>query len=99
MSELQPGMLALVVGCVRNPVNIGKTVTLSREAFDGDIGPDSMPYSGDRTWLITGESLVCVDVLGRERKSSYSYAKSEHLMPIKPEADPLHVTHKEELHA
>ena len=32
MSELQPGMLALVIGCYKNPEHIGKIVTIVSEA-------------------------------------------------------------------
>jgi len=99
MSELQAGMLALVIGCNSNPVNIGKIVTLSHKVVKGDLSPSGIVYNGDDGWLITGDGLIAVNVFGAELARGYSYAKADQLLPIKPEADPLDVTHKEELHA
>lgn len=84
MSELQAGMLALVIAARYDStqVNIGKMVeVLSLESNNEAIGK--------------GESLV-----GREGNSveTAKFLRS-HLLPIKPECDPLDVTHKEELHA
>lgn len=80
MSELQAGMLALVVGATNHPENIGKFVTV------GNRGPEFIR-------VIFGD---CFEIQGA---GDCLYALRKHLLPIKPEADPLDVTHKEELHA
>jgi hypothetical protein len=72
MSELQPGMLALVIGYTMFPMHLGKIV---------------------KVVSIEGEAAK---VTGAEPQE---YGLLKHLLPIKPEADPLDVTHKEELHA
>lgn len=72
MSELQPGMLALVIGCQYHPHHTGKIVNVV--SVEGDT----------------------VTVTGCEPQE---YALLKHPLPIKPEADPLDVTHKEELNA
>ena len=97
MSELQPGMLALVTGCSKYPVDIGKVVTLDRFLNKGDHTPDN-GYAVKDLWMATGENLHRVRD-GNLAKSDFGLYLSSHLLPIKPEADPLDVTHKEELHA
>ena len=99
MSELQAGMLALVVGCRTNPSNIGKVVELIRVMNIGDVA-DGRRFAGPApAWKIKGDSLVYLKVSGEAVDSDTSYAESRHLMPITPMQDPLAVTHKEELHA
>ena len=99
MSELQAGMLALVVGCVSNPANIGKIVTAEQEVKAGFVGPEGYRFSSDCGWLVTGSGLIKTLSNGDQSPSDYCYISREHLLPIKPEQDPLGVTHKEELHA
>lgn len=99
MSELQPGMLALVVGCKHDPSNIGMIVELVKlvqtdETFNGMTFGGSQPC-----WMITGEGLKSLLMDGTLFENNFSFAIPSHLLPIKPEADPLDVTHKEELHA
>lgn len=78
MSELQPGMLALVIGYVRLPESVGKIVTL--------VAEDLIGIGNERCWFVSGlDDAILV--------------RTKHLLPINPEADPLDVTHKEELHA
>ena len=72
MSELQAGMLALVVGYTTFPVHLGKIVKVI--SLHGEMAK----------------------VSGAEPQE---LGLIKHLRPIKPEADPLDVTHKEELHA
>ena len=99
MSELQAGMLALVIGCTRNPANIGKIVTADQKVTDGFVGPEGYKFSGEFCWLVRGSGLIRSLTNGSFSPSDYCYIADEHLLPIKPEADPLDVTHKEELHA
>ena len=81
MSELQAGMLAMIVGYRYIPENVGKIVEIAERLDDGD-------------WRVTGDMVTRSGL-----KSKTSEVHPKHLLPIKPEADPLDVTHKEELHA
>lgn len=72
MSELQAGMLALVIGCLYNPHHIGKIVSV-------------VSIEDDRA-----------TVTGAEPQE---YALLKHLLPIRPESDPLHEKQQQELHA
>lgn len=99
MSELQSGMLALVIGCRSNPANIGKVVELVRFMACNEIH-DGYRFSGPvAAWKIKGSGLVFLNNQGRVYESDHSYAESSHLLPIKPEADPLHEKQQQELHA
>ena len=99
MSELQPGMLAMIVGCATTPVNIGKIVTLAKFISPGEMHKTSI-YSGDGPcWVVEGDGIIATSISGAEYNFGYSFVKRQYLMPIKPEADPLDVTNKEELHA
>lgn len=97
MSELQPGMLALVIGCTSNPIDVGKIVTLDSFLEEGCATPDG-GYTKRALWLANGDGLHRM-VDGSLVSSKYGLYKAKNLLPIKPEADPLDVTHKEELHA
>lgn len=96
MSELQPGMLALVIGCRNVEINLGKIVTLERFVKEGQIVFDG-PAMRD-LWVISGEG-VGYFVGGRVVISEKGLASPKHLMPIKPEADPLEQKQQQELHA
>lgn len=86
MSELQAGMLALVVGAKHCHENIGKMVEVV--SVDGD------------EVFVKGEGLTgYAEWLEAKMQTNHLCALKSHLLPIKPEADPLDVTHKEELHA
>lgn len=98
MSELQPGMLALVIGYSQNPDNLGKIVTAERKVFMGDETPSGAKFALDEAWMVTGSGLSITRGNTRH-ESDYCYIDERNLMPIKPEADPLDVTNKEELHA
>lgn len=99
MSELHAGMLALVVGCRSNPANIGKVVELVKFMAPNDVH-DERRFAGPvPAWKIKGHGLVFLSVSGSEHDSDSSYAESRHLLPLPKLADPLEVTHKEELHA
>jgi hypothetical protein len=86
MIELQPGMLAVVIGARYCHENIGKMV----EVFGVD---------GEEV-MVKGSGLIgYIEAVDKKFDSEYFWALKNHLLPIKPEADPLDVTHKEELHA
>ena len=101
-TELKPGMMALVIGCVSNPGNIGKVVELISFLNKGDKNSSGYVMDAD-SWEIKGDNLVAIRVLtGTNIISNTSFgeisqAAPNHLMPIKPESDPIHT--KEEQHA
>ena len=85
-TELKPGMMALVIGADHCEENIGKIFEVS--SID----------SSDSTALVVSE-----DVMGLNKEDGikafygHSWVHLKHLLPIKPQADPLHT--KEEQHA
>ncbi len=86
MSELQVGGLALVVGARFYQENIGKIVEV--ELIEDD------------EVMVKGEGLVgYIEAFDAKVDSAHFWSLKSHLLPIKPECDPLDVTHKEELHA
>lgn len=98
MSELQPGMLALVIGFKIFPDNLGKTVTTVRYAKTGDAGTGASIYTGDGAWMVSGDGLA-LNKGGKKVICDCTFIDPKHLLPIPPLSDPLDVTHKEELHA
>lgn len=94
MSELQAGMLAMVINA-SNQSNIGKIVDVIRPVIQGEPIPEirDRHISTIDGWLVTGN----IQSTGGHVGIGTSYAKD--LMPLPPLADPLDVTHKEELHA
>lgn len=99
MSELQPGMLAMVVGCRSNPANIGKVVELVRFMAPNDMH-DGRRFAGPvSAWKIKGDGLVFLNLQGSTYESDCSYAESRHLMPVKPEQDKMETKQNQELHA
>lgn len=92
-TELKPGMMALVIGSK----NEGKIVTLIENALNGHRANKYSTFSGsDDGWFVVGGDLFAI-CNGIEVLRDFSYIRSKHLMPIKPQADPLHI--KEEQHA
>ena len=84
MSELQPGMLALIVGAryAGTQINIGKMVEVV------SIEPENQASVKGKS--ITDQYGGLVD---------QALCLRSHLLPIKPEADPLHEKQQQELHA
>jgi len=99
MSELQPGMLAMIVGYSRTPVNMGKLVTLNRVVSKGDRQDGAVYDGNEKAWLVEGEGVIATNTSGVEYEFGFTYVNARHLLPLPPLADPLDVTHKEELHA
>lgn len=91
MSELQPGMLALVVGCRKDPKLVGSIIEV-KEAIEVRFPLPDRKDAWDRNGYAAGD-WVCSHSMGE-----FAIA-TKHLKAIKPESDPLDVTHKEELHA
>lgn len=100
MSELRPGMLALVIGYKYEPVNVGKIVTLERIFNNGDLSYTGRIYEGvSGAWMVKGDNLKCRTSGGAWSDSEYAYVSPQHLMPILPEVDPLDQKQQQELHA
>lgn len=97
MSELQPGMLALVISAKTCFDNIGKIVQLSHFVRKGEETPKRI--AGVDCWVAYGDDLFTNAAKDGLQKPGYGIFEPSHLLPIKPESDPLDVTHKEELHA
>lgn len=101
-TELKPGMMALVVGCVHTTENIGKIVELISFIKKGDRNSSGHVMNAD-SWEIKGDNLFSMTVLAGTdilRSTSFgerSNAAPNHLMPIKQQSDPIHA--KEEKHA
>lgn len=58
MSELQPGMLAMIIGYSKHPVNMGKIVTLMRVVVPGDKH-EMATYGGEKPcWLVEGQGII-----------------------------------------
>jgi hypothetical protein len=90
MSELQPGMLAMVYGLVESAEHNGKMV-VAVEHVAGDGLHDGFRITGSDPgdWLCEHDSFEHgVGVFDRAN-----------LLPIRPEADPIDVTETQELHA
>ena len=96
MNELQPGMLALVIGYRNVAQNLGKIVTLERfvkkgqRAIEGNASKDLWVITGDGVGYTFGGNVII---------GSKGLSESKHLMPIRPEADPLEQKQQQELHA
>lgn len=86
MSELQAGMLALVVGLSRDTEYNGIMVILKYQVTPDNIEDFHDVEIGD--WVVEHQGE---DIFGT--------FMPKNLIPIRPEQDPLDVTHKEELHA
>lgn len=98
MSELQPGMLALVIGCRVDPSNIGKVVSLVKFMHPGDIHDGEMFAGPEAGWKISSDNLVFLIAAGDRYFSDTSYARGSDLLPLPPLSDPLDQKQQQELH-
>lgn len=96
MNELQPGMLALVIGCRNVEVNVGKIVTLERFVTTGQIAFTG-PVIRD-LWIISGDGIGYT-IGGKVVVGNQGLSAPQHLLPIRPESDPLDQKQQQELHA
>lgn len=100
--RLEPGIKALVIGYNSNPYNLGKVVTLISFHKKGDLVPwcgDKSLRCNDDLWLAEGEDLLKMSISSvtgalTEAKGTTGIFRSDQLMPIRPEEDPLEVTDK-----
>jgi len=90
--KLEPGMMCLVIGYTTQPDNLGKIVTLERKVrgTDSDGTPVELwEFSGDNlSWNTRKNTGEIVE----KGVGSVSWSLPEHLMPIRPEEDPLEIT-------
>lgn len=96
--EIVPGCLVLIVGCVSNPVNIGKTAVAVERAPIGHVAKDGSVFADGvegEAWYLEGDGLSTVRIFGATN-SGFSYALASHLMPIYPEAEPATTTQQEQ---
>lgn len=99
MIELQPGILALVIGCRRNAENIWKIVEIIALLDPGSAHDGQMFGGPNMAWKVKGEGLIGMNRRGDLYPSDHTYVQPPHLLPIRPEADPLHEKQQQELHA
>lgn len=101
MSELQAGMLALVIGGEEID-NIGKTVCVIHSVKENDLLPCGN-YSMTTGWVCDGEDLKTnlydEGVVVETTVDSWGLFDSAHLLPIPPLSDPLDQKQQQELHA
>lgn len=88
--KLEPGMMCLVIGYREKPVNVGKVVFLDKYVKAGELNPSGLYYVEDY-WICTGENLVSVCGI-REVVENEGLFNPKHLMPIRPEEDPLEMS-------
>ena len=97
--DLQPGILALIIGGVHTAQNTGKIVTLLRFVRTDEMIEEFGVKAADDLWIISGEDLVvCHNVLGHNRYFTHNIgaAGARFLMPIRPEEDDtVHESEKE----
>lgn len=101
MSELQAGMLAMIIGAKHGTENIGKVVTIESFHKEGDSYHGGV-FKSD-LFMVSGSGLVAVFIRDSgeilKQEGSIAFCSGKYLLPIKPLSDPLDVTNKEELHA
>lgn len=96
--KLESGMLCLVIGYHSDPHNLGKVVILEKVAQCGDITPSGgtfRPSNPGVVWLVKGAGLNrCQKGVNGDTyvTSGYAFHSEGHLMPIRPEEDPLEIT-------
>ncbi len=86
MGELKAGDLCLIVGCMKNPVNIGKVCQLVEPLWPGDHfnspgGKVLRRYIGEDglAWLVVGDDLW----VGPDNYEGFSLVDPKHLMPLR----------------
>jgi hypothetical protein len=89
MSKFKAGDLALVVGCVRNPKNIGKAVELLEEVWPGEGFTDpsgsfriAEPVGDRPFWLAASDDLVSIE------GKPWGLFEESHLMPLRGDFQP-----------
>lgn len=85
-TELKPGMMALVIGADYCEENIGKIFEVT-----------SIDYSDNTALIVSKEVMAMNKEDGIKGFYGHSWLHLKYLIPIKPQADPLHT--KEEQHA
>jgi hypothetical protein len=99
--EFKPGDLALIVGCVKSPINVGKSCTLKQFVgagetiyFPHECGGRSMlgvTNTGGRGWLVLGDTLLS----SQNPIFGWSLVRPDHLLPLKGDEQPAQVCQAE----
>lgn len=98
-TELKPGMMALVTGSINCADNIGKIVEVDCFVKAGEKLPSG--NSAQRDCIVAyGDGLVVFRPVSMVFESrDYGLFLASQLMPIKPQADPLHTKEEQEVKA
>ncbi|HHM6046642.1 TPA: hypothetical protein ACRMOD_000372 [Pseudomonas aeruginosa] len=85
MSKFNPGDLAMIVGCMANPEDIGKVVELYQYVLRNEAFIVSGHYalSGDEGWIVTADNVI--DTTGVQ---GFVLVDERHLMPLKGDFQP-----------
>lgn len=89
--KLEPGMMCLVIGGLKNLDNIGKTVKLVRFLKKGEYLLSDTSVAFD-VWDVLGENLTLMRANNTKVRGNISIVCPKHLMPIRPEEDPLEMS-------
>jgi hypothetical protein len=80
--EIEPGIMALVIGCNRHKEAIGKIIQVIRFVSPGEFIPEdstTLNRHGNGGWLAKAD--LSINVL---QGSDYHTFETKHLMPIRP---------------
>lgn len=89
MSKFKAGDLALIVGCNKNPKNLGKVVELIAWVSPGEVfhAPDGREYLADTDqrsggWVVQGENFVS------RNSQPWGWVEERHLIPLNGDFQP-----------
>ncbi|MBV6005222.1 hypothetical protein KUU59_09580 [Pseudomonas aeruginosa] len=94
MSKFKAGDMAMIVGCMANPEDIGKVVELYQYVLRNEAFIVSGHYalSGDEGWIVTADNVI--DTTGVQ---GFVLVNERHLMPLKGDFHPEQQKAKEEI--
>lgn len=89
--KLEPGIMAMVIGCRIDPSDIGKIVKLREfvKAGESTILNNGMSKVKNDCWVCIGDNIGHANSMGVKTLGKFGLYSSQHLMPIRPEEDPL----------
>lgn len=91
MSKFKAGDLALIVDCIL-PELIGKVVELVEKVPPGlsaRAGKRNWRNMGeDESWIITGDGLLCMTVIGNIEPDRFTLISEKKLMPLGGDLQP-----------
>lgn len=97
MSRFKAGDLAIVVGAVNTPQNIGRTVTLEvfLPANSGKLEYKGSTFASSDVadcWIVSAEGLISYAAISDKKfhhKTGIAVCRQRHLMPLKGDPDEL----------